>query len=398
MWGEGMFTLEETRPVWAEINLDNLSNNIREVRRVTRKEAKVTAVVKANGYGHDAIEASKVFLENGADRLAVATLSEAIELREGGIVDVPILILGYTPNSQVEELIKYNIISTIYALNQGKVISEAASKKNHIAKVHIKIDTGMGRLGLRSDEESIKTILKIANLPNLEIEGIFTHFARADEKDKDFTRIQFNRFKELTENLQKNGLNIPIKHVSNSAAIIDLPEYNLDMVRAGIMLYGLYPSKEVNKDNVNLKPAMSLRAKLSYIKEVPENIGLSYGHIYMTDKESKIGTLPIGYADGFTRLLSGNVEGTINNKRAKIVGRICMDQCMIDLSDIDNVNVEDTVTLFSNGENNTLHIDEIADRLDTINYEIVCMMGKRVPRVFKKDNTIIKIKDYNLHN
>ncbi|MBS4534816.1 alanine racemase [Clostridium sp. D2Q-14] len=393
-----MFKLEKTRPVWVEINLDNLANNIREVRRVTRKETMVTAVVKANGYGHDAVETSKVFLENGADRLAVATLSEAIELRKGGILNTPILILGYTPNSQVEDIIDYNIMATIYTLDQGKAISDEALRKNKISKIHIKLDTGMGRLGLKNNEKSIETIIEISKLPNVEIEGIFTHFARADEKNKEFTKIQFSRFEEIIQKLEKRGINIPIKHVSNSAAIIDLPEYNLDMVRAGIMLYGLYPSKDVNKDNVKLKPAMSLRAKLSYIKNVPENTGLSYGHIYSTDKESKIGTLPIGYADGFTRLLSGNAEGTIKNRRVKIVGRICMDQCMIDLSEIDNVNIGDIVTLFSDGENNTLHIDEVADRLGTINYEIVCMMGKRVPRVFKKGDTIIEIKDYNLYN
>ncbi|MBS4537429.1 alanine racemase [Clostridium sp. D2Q-11] len=392
-----MFDLEKTRPVWAEINLENLANNIREVRRVTREESIVTAVVKANGYGHDAVEVSKVFLSNGADRLAVATLSEAIELREGGITEEPILILGYTPNSQAEDLLNYNITSTIYSLNQGKEISKLASIKNQIAKVHIKIDTGMGRLGLRSDDNPIDTIMKISELTNIEIEGIFTHFARADEKNKEFTKIQFNKFKQITDGLEKRGLNIPIKHVSNSAAIIDLPEYNLDMVRAGIMLYGLYPSKEVNKSNVNLKPAMSLKAKLSYLKKVPEKVGLSYGHIYTTDKASKIGTLPIGYADGFTRLLSGKVEGSINNKRAKIVGRICMDQCMIDLSHIDDVDVGDTITLFSNGDNNTVHIDEVAENLGTINYEIVCMVAKRVPRVFVRETNIIKIKDYNLH-
>lgn len=392
-----MLDLKETRPVWAEINMDNLANNIREVRRITKKESMVTAVVKANGYGHDAVEVSKVFLENGADRLAVATLSEAIELREGGISDVPILILGYTPNTQVEYLFSYNIISTIYSFNQGKVISEVAIKRNIMAKVHIKIDTGMGRLGLRSDGSAVETILKISKLPNIEIEGIFTHFARADEENKDFTQIQYERFKKITDNLAERGLNIPIKHVSNSAAIIDLPEYNLDMVRAGIMLYGLYPSKDVNKKRVNLKPAMSLRAKLSYVKNVPAKVGLSYGHMFTTDKESIIGTLPIGYADGFTRMLSGNVEGSINNKRGKIVGRICMDQCMIDLTNIDDVNVGDTVTLFSDGSNNTVHTDEIADKLGTINYEIVCMVAKRVPRVFVKENEIIKIKDYNLH-
>lgn len=390
-----MLSLKDTRPVWAEINLDNLANNIREVRRITEKDTLVTAVVKANGYGHDAIEVSKVFLNNGADRLAVATLSEAIQLRKAGL-KAPILILGYTPNYQMKELIKNNIIATIYTLEQAKVLSNIAKELNKKAKLHIKIDTGMSRLGFSYNDSTVDRILKISKLKNLEIEGIFTHFAKADEKNKEFTDVQYKRFEKVTKALKQRGLDIPIKHVSNSAAIIDLPQYNLDMVRAGIMLYGLYPSDDVDKSNVNLKPSMTLKAKLSYIKEVPENTGISYGHIYITNKRTKIGTLPLGYADGFTRLLSTKTKGTIKGKKVPIIGTICMDQCMVDLSELKDVTVDDYVTLFSDGKDNTLHIDDVANVLGTINYEIVCMIGKRVPRVFIKDNNIIKIKDYNL--
>lgn len=393
-----MLDLKNIRPAWVEINLDNLTHNIKETKKLIKKDTLLTAVVKANGYGHDSVEVSRVFLENGADRLAVATLSEAIELRNGGIKDTPILILGYTPNSQFGELFKYNIIPTLYSYEQSELLSKTALNRNQTFKIHIKIDTGMRRLGFESNEDSIEQILKISQLPNIEIEGIFTHFAKADEKDKDFTKLQFERFNKITNDLENKGLKIPIKHVSNSAAIIDLPEYNLDMVRAGIMLYGLYPSDDVDKKRADLKIAMSLKSKLSHMKIVEKNEGISYGHIYTTDKKTKIGTIPIGYADGFTRILSNNIKLTIKNKKVDLVGRICMDQSMVDLSTIIDANIGDIVTIFSDGQKNTNSIDDIAHKLGTINYEVVCMVAKRVPRVFLKGDNIIKIKDYNLHN
>ncbi|WP_130807720.1 alanine racemase [Senegalia massiliensis] len=393
-----MVDLNDTRPTWVEINLDNLAHNMNEVKNIVKKNTLITAVVKANGYGHDAAEVSKVFLKNGADRLAVATLSEAIELRNSGIDDTPILILGYTPNSQNEYLLKYNIISTVYSFNQAELLSSDAVEQNKISKIHIKIDTGMRRLGFESNAKSVEEILKISKLPNVEIEGIFTHFACADEENKRFTKLQFERFKYITDELEKKGLSIPIKHVSNSAAIIDLPEYNLDMVRAGVMLYGLYPSMNVDRRRVNLKSAMSLKTKISYIKHVEKGEGISYGHTYVTGKPVRIGTLPIGYADGFTRILSNDIEVTLKGKKVNVVGRICMDQTMIDLSEIIDVKLGDIVTIFSGEEKNTNSIDDIARKLKTINYEVVCMIAKRVPRVFVKDDNFIKVKDYNLHN
>ncbi|NBI07818.1 alanine racemase [Senegalia massiliensis] len=393
-----MLDLNNTRPTWVEINLDNLAHNMKEVKNIVKKDTLITAVVKANGYGHDAAEASKTFLKNGADRLAVATLSEAIELRNSGINDTPILILGYTPNSQAEYLLKYNIISTIYSFNQAQLLSRSALEQNKISKIHIKIDTGMRRLGFESNAKSIEEILKISKLPNIEIEGIFTHFACADEENKRFTRLQFTRFKYITDELEKRGLRIPIKHVSNSAAIIDLPEYNLDMVRAGVMLYGLYPSMNVDRKRVDLKSAMSLKTKISYVKCVEKSEGISYGHIYVTNKTAKIGTLPIGYADGFTRILSNDIEVTLKGKKVNVLGRICMDQTMINLSEVMNAEIGDIVTIFSGEEKNTNSIDDIAHKLNTINYEVVCMIAKRVPRVFVKGDNFIKVKDYNLHN
>lgn len=388
-----MNDLIRQRPVWAEINLDNLAHNMREVRRVTDENSLVTAVVKANAYGHGSVVVSEVFLKNGADRLAVATLSEAIELRKAGI-KAPILILGYTPDSQHSLAMEYEIIETVYNLENVRKLSQIAVQNNRMAKIHLKVDSGMGRIGFLPNEESIDLIVKIYSLPNIEVEGIFTHFAKADEVDKSYTKIQFNRFKWVVDNLIERGIDIPIVHCANSAAIIDMPEYNLDMVRGGIMIYGLYPSKKVNCKKVDLKPAMTLKATISNIKEVPEGFGISYGQIFRTSKKSKIATIPIGYADGYSRLLTGKTTMCIKGIKAPLVGRICMDQCMLDVTDVDDVEIGDEVILFGDGSNNTPHIDEIAEALGTINYEVVCMVSRRVPRVYLKDGKVVKYVNY----
>lgn len=387
-----MDTLDEVRPVWAEINLDNLAHNMREVKKSVKKGTLITAVVKANAYGHGAVKAAKTFLENGADRLAVATLSEAIELREANI-DVPILILGYTPISQFDLAIKYDITQAIYNLESAKAFSKAAENLNKKGTIHIKVDSGMGRIGFLPKDESIDDIIEISKLPNVNVEGIFTHFAKADETDKKYTTFQYDKFMYVVNELEKRGLSIPIKHVSNSAAIIDIPDYNLNMVRAGIMLYGYYPSDEVNKDKVKLLPAMSLKAKVSNVKTVPKGTGISYGWIYITEKESKIATIPIGYADGFTRMLSSKTEAYIKGKRVPIVGRICMDQCMMDVTQLDDVKIGDEVVLFGY-EKGALDADDIAKKLNTISYEILCMVGRRVPRVYVQNGSIIGVDDY----
>ena len=391
-----MITLDETRPVWAEINLDNLAHNIREVRKNTKSKALVTAVVKANGYGHGSVDIANTFLKNGADRLAVAILTEAIELREAGI-DAPILILGYTPSSQFNKVLKYNLIQTIYNLEDAKALSSIASEMDKKATIHLKLDTGMSRIGFLPNKDSQDKILEISKLQNIFIEGMYTHFAKADEENKDHASSQFQKYINMADALEKRGLNIPIKHVANSAAIIDLPDYNLDMVRAGIMIYGFYPSNEVDKNNINLKPAMSLKAKVAHVKTVPKGTGISYGQIFKTERESKIATLPLGYADGFTRLLTGKADVYVNGKRANVVGKICMDQCMIDVTEIEDVKVGDEVVIFGY-EDGHPHADELAEKIGTINYEIVCMVGRRVPRVYIKKDKIVKVKDYLLND
>ncbi len=395
-WGEHkMLKLAKTRPVWAEINLDHLANNMREIRKLVPKETLVTAVVKADGYGHGAVEIAETLLENGADRLAVGTLSEAVELRRV-VPTVPILILGYTPDSCAEEVIKNNIIQTLYSVEQAKTFSKAAQRLGKNAVIHIKVDTGMSRLGFQPNEESAKKIKEIAQFPNLEVEGLFTHFAVADEADKTFTKLQYERFIKFSRMLEKEGIRIPIKHASNSAAIIDLPEMHLDMVRAGVIVYGLYPSEQVHKGSLNLKPALSLRARITHVKEVDQGIGISYGLKYTTSRKSKIATLPIGYADGFTRMLSGKGEALVRGHKVPIVGTICMDQCMIDVTGIEDVKRDDEVILIGTDGVHTISAEDVAKKLGTIGYEIICMVGRRVPRVYIKGNQIVKVKDYIL--
>ncbi len=390
-----MISLEKTRPVWIEVNLDDLAHNMSEVRKAVKEGVLVTAVIKADGYGHGAVEIAEVLLNNGADRLAVATLSEAIELRRV-YREVPILVMGYTPESCASEVVKNDIIQTVYSFEQAEGFSKAAQAIEKEAILHIKVDTGMSRLGFQPDITTVKAIKNISKLPKIKIEGIFTHFAVADEKDKAFTNQQYARLIELVEKLKGEGIEIPIRHCSNSAAIIDLQDYNLDMVRAGIMLYGLYPSGEVNRENVKLRQVMSLKAKIAHLKELEAGIGISYGLKHVTVDRTKIATLPIGYADGFTRMLSGKAEVIVKGKKVPVVGRICMDQCMIDVTGIDNLDRGDVVTLIGREGEEEISVDDVAAKLGTINYEIVGMMCKRIPRVYIRNGKVVKIKDYLL--
>lgn len=389
-----MQKLDEIRPTWVEINLDNLAYNIREIRKITKKDTLITAVVKANAYGHGSIEAAKIFLANGADRLAVATLSEAIELRKAKIY-APILVLGYIPKSQYSLAIKWNISQTIYNYESAKILSNISQDLGEKSIIHIKIDTGMGRLGFLPKDDSVEDIVKISQLPNLEIEGIFSHFSKADERDKGYTIYQFESFMDMVKKLDNRGVYIPIKHISNSAAIIDLPQYHLDMIRPGIMLYGYYPSEEVDKDRIVLRPAMTLKTKVSNIKKVPKGSYISYGGLYVTEKESKIATIPIGYADGFSRLLTSKAEAFVKGHRVPVVGRICMDQCMLDVSNVEDVDIDDQIVLFGYEEGQPT-VEEIANKLNTNSYEVICMVGRRVPRVYIQDGQIIKIVEYLL--
>ncbi|MDD6483519.1 MAG: alanine racemase [Clostridiales bacterium] len=382
------------RRAWAEIDLDALAHNMREIRKITDKNAQICATVKADAYGHGFLEAAKTFLENGADRLAVAMKAEAIQLRKSGI-DVPILILGMSPAEDIEDIIDYDITPAVGDYEFARLLSQTAQKKGKTAKIHIKIDTGMTRVGFVADDLKnsavVDEIIKISQLKAIEVEGMFSHFSTSDEYDKTYTKLQFKRFMALDEQLRARGLNIPIRHIANSAAIMMYPNTHLEMVRPGIILYGMYPSQEVDKSRLDLKYAMSLKACVSYIKEVEAGRGVSYGKEYITDHKTKIATVPIGYADGYIRRLSGRACMIADGKKVPIIGRICMDQCMIDVTSVNNISKGDEVIIFGSEE---VTIDDMAAWLDTINYEIACMISKRIPRVYLRNGKAVKTLDY----
>lgn len=366
------------RPVWTEIDLLAIDYNVRKIRSLLSINTRLCAVVKADAYGHGAVPVAQAVLEAGADQLAVAILSEGIELRRAGIT-APILILGYTPSNQASLVVTSGLTQTVFSWQMAKALSDEATLAGQNVKVHLKIDTGMGRIGiLPKDAADFAT--SVTALPNLEIEGVYTHFATADSHNKTFCREQFACFQEALAAIAERGIHVPIRHCANSAATIDIPEMHLDMVRAGIVLYGLLPSNEIEK-KIELLPAMKLKAQVAYVKELPPGTPISYGATYITDSPRRIATLPVGYADGWSRLLSNKGKVIIQGRPAPLVGRICMDQCMADVTDIPNVLIDDEVLLFGGKE---LPVEEVAQQLGTINYEVVCMVGKRVPRFYRK--------------
>lgn len=383
----------EYQRVIAEIDLDAIASNIKNIRKITNKNAKIMAIVKADAYGHGAVEVAKVLLYNGADCLGVAILDEAIQLRKNNI-HVPILILGYTPEAKMEDVVKYDVTQTVFSYETAYQLSLSAVKLNKTAKIHIKIDTGMGRIGFLPNETAIEEIMKIASLPNINIDGIYTHFSTADEFDKSFTLKQLDVFKDTIKELEKKGISIPIKHCANSAAIMDLENAFFNMVRPGIILYGMYPSNEVKKEKLHLTPVMSIKTHISYIKEVEEGTPIGYGRTFITKRKSKIATVPIGYADGFQRIMTKGGRVIVGNGYAPVVGRICMDQFMIDVTDIKEIKAGDEVIILGKKGENEIAAGEIAAIMGTISYEVVCMIGKRVPREYIKNKTILKTVQY----
>ena len=389
--------LDNTR-AWAEIDLDAIANNVRAVRNVTSPHAKLIGVVKADAYGHGAVQVAECLIENGADMLAVSQIDEALQLRLSG-VECPILILSDAEPERAEELIKYSITQTVFAPEMAASISEAAVKTGRKAIVHVKIDSGMGRVGFRAEEpETVKKIIDIARLPNIEIEGIFTHFAVSDEAGGGkYTQKQFGAFMSVCEALKREGLDIPLKHAANSAAILRFPEMHLDAVRAGIILYGMYPSQaskeacEQMHPGFELKPAMSFKAKITAVKRVPAGTYLSYGCTYSTETESVIATVPVGYADGYARSLGGRAEVLIHGRRAPVRGRVCMDQCLVDVTGLADSGIEvkagDEAVLFGAQGNECVSPEELAALENTINYEIICSLSKRIPRKFIRNGS-----------
>ncbi len=378
---------------WAEVDLDAIAHNIKEIRKIANPSAQLMAVVKADAYGHGFLEVTKTLLENGADRLAVATLREGEQLRSRG-VQVPILVLGALMEEDIEDYINFNITPNVFSYETAHAISYIAEKKEKVTKIHIKLDTGMSRIGFLTgdnNEKVVEEIIKISKLPYIEIEGIFSHFSTSDEYDDSYTRLQFKRFMDVINMLEEREIHIPIKHICNSAAIMMYPEMHLDMVRPGVILYGMYPSDEVDKSKLDLKPAMTLKAKVTLVKEVEPGRGVSYGKEYITDKVTKIATVPIGYADGYLRRLAKEGKMIVHGQQVPIIGRICMDQCMIDVTNVHNIERGDEVILFSD---KGITVDDLARWLDTINYEVTCVIGKRIPRIYKKNGKAVKVLNY----
>lgn len=374
MWKEAL------RPVWAEINLSNLDYNIKQIRqKVGDKE--IIGVVKADGYGHGSVEVSRVLLENGVKTLAIATLHEAIALRQGGIT-CPIIMLGITPELYADTLLSYDIIPVTSSYENAAAISDAAKAADKVINAYIALDTGMGRIGLLPVEESVKEIEKISRLSNLKVKGLFSHFATADEKDKTYAELQLSHYNAIYEKLTQAGVDIPSRTIANSAAIMELPSSHFDAVRPGIVLYGCYPSSEVDRDQLSIKPVMSVKANIAHLKRVPPGFSVSYGRKFTTGRESLIATLTLGYADGYPRFLSGKGRVIVNGVFAPVAGNICMDQCMIDVTDVPGVKLGDEVVLMGSQGDLTILADEIGEKTGTINYEIVCAFGQRLPKVY----------------
>ncbi|MDR6124710.1 alanine racemase [Bacillus sp. SLBN-46] len=383
------------RDTWAEVSLDHIQANVIQFRQFIQQQSKLMAVVKADGYGHGAVEVAKAAILAGADYLGVALLDEAIQLREAGIV-TPILILGYTPPRSVKEAIQYNITLTVFDDEVLDKIIFQSAQLGKTAYVHLKIDTGMSRIGVTSSEEALLLAEKVMTAEFVYLEGIFTHFSNADNEDPTYTYKQLQKFESILAYLDSKQIPIPIKHCCNSAATMNFPEMHMDMVRIGIALYGLYPDKTLKSHPIQLKQAMSLKTRIAALKNVKVSQPISYGCTWSPEKDSKIATLPIGYADGLSRLLSNKGKVLIRDQHAKITGRVCMDQTMIDITGIENCTVSDEVTIFGNSHSSFQSIDQLAEWMGTINYEVVCLIGKRVPRVylFKKDSVDLEVNKH----
>lgn len=368
--------------IYATIDLDAVTWNLENMKKNISEDTKIIAVLKADAYGHGAVPiAQHIESLPYIWGMAVACVEEGMELREAGIKK-PILILGYTFAEDYPTIIEHDMRPAVFTLEMAQHLSDAAVKMNQTAKIHIKIDTGMGRIGYRDIEEAVPEILKISKLPHIEIEGIFTHFARADESETTPAYIQLEKFQKFISRLEKEGLSIPMKHCSNSAGIIRMKEANMDAVRAGIILYGLYPSDEVEKEPVALRPVMELKTHISYLKTVKKGTAISYGGTFVTQKETKVATIPVGYADGYCRGLSNKGYVLIHGKKAPILGRVCMDQFMVDVTEINDAKILDEVTLLGRDGKEKITLEELGDLSGRFNYEFACCISKRVPRVY----------------
>ena len=374
--------------VYTKINLDNIQKNMQTVRQKFGGDMIILGIVKANAYGHGAVEAAKALIEFGAGMLGVAAIDEALELRENGIT-APVLILGQIFRQDYAAAIENDITCTVIDIVTAQGISRKAQELGKTAKVHIKIDTGMGRIGFQPDENGEKLIKSVFALDNIFIEGAFTHFANADSADKTSAKLQKKKFLDFTDKLINEGYNLPIRHMYNSASAMELDGYAGEMVRCGIMLYGLYPSEEMNKD-YKLFPALEFKSHISFVKTVDKGFPISYGSTYVTDKKMTVATVPVGYGDGYPRYLSNKGEVLVHGTRCKILGRVCMDQFMIDVSHLDNIQIADEVTLVGTDGKETITVEEVSDAEHRFNYEFCCLITPRVQRIYIKDGKVME--------
>jgi alanine racemase len=366
------------RPTFVEIDLGAIAANVRAIRDAVGPRVKIMPAVKADGYGHGAIPVSRAALSAGADMPGVASVEEAVELRDAGI-RAPILVLGCSAPDSAPEIVELAVAATVCDLRFARELAAEAARRNKIAQVHVKVDTGMGRLGV-APEDAVELVTSLSLLPSLKLEGVFTHFPSADESDRSFTEEQIRIFKGLLRELDDRGTRPTFAHAANSGAILDYPESYFDMVRPGIAIYGLYPSPDVTK-SIPLRPALTLRTRIVFLKELPPGKTVSYGRTFTTRRRTKVATIPVGYADGYSRLFSNRGEVAVKGHRAPVIGRVCMDQTMIDVTDVPGVGVADEVVLLGGGFE-YLAVERAAETLGTIPHDVVCAIGKRVPRVY----------------
>lgn len=380
--------MKQHNRVCAEVDLDAIAYNMEQMRNRIGDDAQLIAVVKTDGYGHGAVPIAEMFEEFPyVWGYAVACLEEGIDLRSHGIKK-PVLVLGCVFPDQYEEMLHYDIRPTVYTEEMAEEISEAAVRLGKTAHCHIKIDTGMGRIGFPVCEESADIIERISRLPGIELEGMFTHFAKADESDKTYTQKQHERFMWMKEQTEKRGVSIRYFDCDNSAGIIDLPDLRHDLARAGIATYGMYPSDEVDKEAVDLRPALRLISHVSFVKDVEPGTAISYGGTFVAPEKMRVATIPVGYGDGYPRSLSNRGYVLIHGKRARILGRVCMDQFMVDVTEIPETKFMDQVTLIGEDGGDRIRVEDLAELSGRFNYEFVCCLGKRIPRVYKRGGKI----------
>lgn len=380
------------RPAWVEINLDHIAHNVKEIKEHIGPMTKIMAVVKADGYGHGAAAVAETALETGASSLAVAFVEEAIELRKAGI-KAPILLLGYTDPTQFSTLVEHELTPTVFDLSTALAYSGLSVEKGIKLPIHIKVDTGMGRIGLLPDEV-VEVISRIIRLPGLSVEGIFTHFAAADEEDHSYTREQMVLFNRVIERCREKDIYFPLVHAANSAAAITHPHSRYSLIRLGISLYGHSPFGDFRGHSLDLLPALTFKSRVIMVKELPPGSAISYGCTYITDKDTLIATIPVGYADGYNRLLSNRGEVLIRGQRVPVVGRVCMDQLMVDVSSVPGARRGDEVVLYGRQGREQITVEEVAAQIGTINYELLCAVNKRVPRFYFREGNLVSIRDF----